>query len=88
MLYEVITHEAVQSTESFDQVVPGAQKQVVGIGEYNLGADLLERFGEHPLDRPLGADRHERRRFDLAPAGYNSGTSRLCVMTHIMQCEF
>ncbi len=62
-------HEAMQSPELANQFMPGAQKQMVGIGQNDLGSDLLEGFGQHPLDRPLGSDRHENRGFHRPPPG-------------------
>ncbi len=60
-----------------DQFVPGPQKKMIGIGQDDLRADLQQLLGEHPLDRPLGADRHERRRLDRPPTSENPSTPGL-----------
>ena len=49
-----------------DDFEAGAQPEVKGIAEADLGADFLEVARRHRLDRPVGADRHEDRRFDDA----------------------
>ena len=54
-------HEMVQSTVLGDDLDPGAQHQVEGIAEHDLGAEPLEFLGGHRLDGAVGPHRHERR---------------------------
>ena len=62
-------HEPVEAAQPFDPLGTGPQHQVIGVGEDDLGAGQPDRLGRHRLDRGGGADRHERRGADLAPAG-------------------
>ena len=48
---------------------PGAQHQMVGVGEHDVGAGRAHRFGREPFDRRLGADRHENRGCDKPVRG-------------------
>ena len=57
---------AVQPAAPRDQIVAGAQVEVIGVAEDDLGADLFEIAMGDALDRALRADRHERRRLDDA----------------------
>jgi hypothetical protein len=52
-------HEAVEPAELGDALRSGAEHQVVGIGEQNVGARGGDVLGKHRLDRCAGADRHE-----------------------------
>ena len=58
--------EAVQAAAPRDQLVARPQQQVIGVGEDDLGARILEVAMPNRLDRALRADRHERRRLDDA----------------------
>jgi len=74
-------HKAVQPPHLPDHPVPGAQVQMVGVGQLHLTADLLQIVGGHrPLDGPLGAHVHKDRGLDsavgtgkYAPAGVPLG---------------
>ena len=58
----VPAHEPVQAAHGLHHLVPGAQVEVVGVGQLHLAADLLQIQGGHrPLDGPLGAHIHEHR---------------------------
>jgi hypothetical protein len=59
-------HEIVQVAVPADDLGAGPQHQVEGIAENDLRAALDEFLRRHRLDRAVGADRHERRRFDAA----------------------
>ena len=58
-------HEAVQPAVRGDDLRAGAEVQVVGVAEDDLGAELPQLARLHGLDRRLGAHRHEAGR--LAP---------------------
>ena len=58
--------EAVKSAELADQFMAGPQPEVVGVSEDDLGSELLDFRRMQGFDRPLGADRHENRRFHRA----------------------
>ena len=60
------SHEAVQAAEAADEVLPRAQRQMVGIAENQLETEGGEVLRRHRLDRARGADGHERGCFDLA----------------------
>ena len=59
----------MQAPEAGDQVVSGTEIQVIGVAEDDLGARLAYALLRQGLDRPLRADRHERRRLDGAVRG-------------------
>ena len=58
-------HEIVQASELGDGVRAGAHGEVIGIGEHDLGAKVLDRLGGNALDVRLGAHRHENRGLDI-----------------------
>ena len=59
-------HEPVQAAEPGDAFMPGSQVQVVGVGQDDRGADLVDVVGRERLDRGIRADRHELWRLDDA----------------------
>ncbi len=61
-------HELVQAAEPRDALGAGAQHEVIGIAEDDVGAGRAHGFRFHRLDRRRGADRHEGGRADLAAA--------------------
>lgn len=58
--------ETVESAHLTNQLMAGAQPEVVGVAEDDLRAELLELERVESFHRPLGADRHEDRCFDHA----------------------
>ena len=50
----------MDAPEPLDGLGSGPKKQVIGIDEDDLGAQILERGVGQPLDRALARDRHER----------------------------
>ena len=50
-----------------------AKKQMVGIGEQNLGTDFEQSFGAMGFDRRLSAHGHEDRRGHFAMQCFESG---------------
>ena len=55
-------HKLVKSPQLLDHLVAGAQVEVIGVGQLNLTADVLQVVGGYrPLDGPLGAYVHEHR---------------------------
>ena len=61
-------HEAVQPPQVPDGLGAGAQHQVKGIAQDDLGTEPLQLLRGHGLDGPVGPHRHEGRRLHL-PAG-------------------
>lgn len=59
-------HEGMQPAQLFDQSLAGAQGQMIGVGENDLGTRGLHLVRGHRLDGTVGADRHEGRRLDGA----------------------
>ncbi len=49
-----------------DHVQPGTQPEVKGVAENHLRSDRAQVLRAHGLDRAVGADRHECRRFHRA----------------------
>ena len=60
----VPAHEAVQAAEPRDALGAGAQHQVIGVGEHDVGAGGAHLLGVERLDGRRRADRHERGRAD------------------------
>ncbi len=56
----------MQAAEVPEHVEAGAQPEVEGVAEDDLGAHRLERLRRDALDAAIGADRHEDRRLDRA----------------------
>ncbi len=70
-------HEVVQTAHLGHEVGAGALREVVGVGQKNLGMDLLERGREDPLDRGLGTHGHENRCGDVAVRGVEYARARV-----------
>ena len=63
-------HKLVQTTHLPHHVIAGAQMEVIGVGELDLAADLLEVVGgDCTLDGPLGTHIHENRSLDDTAVG-------------------
>src|SRR6185503_1561021 len=62
-------HEGVQTAELADDVHAGALRQMIGVGQHDGCAELLELRGRDALDAAMRADRHERRRIDDPMSG-------------------
>ena len=62
----VPVHEAMQAAHLGDEVVAGAEGEVIGVAEDHAGAGRFELVGRQALDGGLGADGHEDRRIDGA----------------------
>jgi hypothetical protein len=56
----------VEPAQALHHLDARPQRQVVEVGEEDLGAGGLELLRRDPLDRPEGADRQEGRRLDGA----------------------
>ena len=65
----VPVHERPEPACLLDDVGPGLQVQVIGVGQNSLCAKLFHGFRQHRLDGGLGADGDERRRVDVAVRG-------------------
>lgn len=59
-------HEAVETAELTDKLMPWPQVQMIGIGKNDLRFCIFELVRRQGLDGGLGADRHEGWGFDLA----------------------
>ena len=62
----VPVHEAVQPAQPVDPFRTGAQHQVIGVAQQDVGAGGGHAFGHHRLHRGGGADGHEGGGADLA----------------------
>ena len=58
------TDEFVQAAHAADGLVAGAQVEVIGVAENDLGAERFQRVLRDGFDRSLRADGHEDRGFD------------------------
>jgi hypothetical protein len=54
----------MKSAKMPDYFQTWSQEKVVGVPEDDLRAYRIKFIGSHRLDRALGPDRHEDRRFD------------------------
>ena len=68
-------HEFVQPARLFDQILAGADMQVIGIGEDDLRTDFIQFARGHALDGRLCADRHEDRGLDIAVRGMHNAAA-------------
>lgn len=64
--WAIPVHEAVETAELTDKLMPWPQIQMIGIGKNDLRFCVFELVGRQGLDGGLGADRHEGWCFDLA----------------------
>ena len=72
-------HEPVQAAHFMDQLGTGAQEQVVGVPEDDLGTDGGEIIGRDGLHRAGRADRHELRRVDGAVGKHELSAPRPAI---------
>src|SRR5688572_31935692 len=72
----VPANELVKAAATRDQIVAGAQHQVVGITEDDARANLVKMLRRQGFHRALGADRHEHRRLDGAMRRLENTASR------------
>ncbi len=80
-------HEFVQAAQLRHPLRAGAQHQVVGIAQDDIGAGIAHGLGRHGLDRRGGPHRHEGGRADLAPAHRNRAGPRLAVACRYREGE-
>jgi hypothetical protein len=71
--------EAVKATVGRDRLGAGAEPEVVGVAEHDLGAGARHLLGRERLHRALGADGHEGRRLDDGVRGREGGGARVPV---------
>ena len=69
--------EAMQATHLGNKVCAGTHGQVVGVGEDNLGAKLLELRHQDPLHRALGTHGHKDGRGHVAVRGVQDTRPRV-----------
>ena len=80
-------HEFVEPSQRRDPLGCGAQHQVVGIAQQDIGAGRGNAFGHHRLYRRSGADRHEGWRADIAATGRNIPRARAPVCRRHLEAE-
>ena len=73
----VPVHELVQAAQLGDGILAGTHGQMIGIGEHDLGAELLDSLGRNALDVCLGAHGHKNRRLDVAVRGVQYAGTRV-----------
>ena len=77
-------HEGVQAAEPRHALRAGAQHQVVGVGEDDVGARLFHLVEVERLDRAGSADRHEgRRAHDAARRRQRAEARRAVLALHL-----
>src|SRR5579885_2593070 len=72
----VPAHELVETSEFLDRLVSGPEHQVICIPQNNLRPEFFQIIDGHGLDRGIGADGHENRRFEGAVGGVNGANAR------------
>ena len=65
----VPAHESVQPAQALHPFGTGAQHQVIGVAQQDVGAGRLDLIHRHRLDRGGGADGHEGGGADVAARG-------------------
>ncbi len=59
--------------------MPGPQEQVIRVAQDDLRVEVVQQIArEDAFNRPLGADRHEDRRFDVAVRGVQDARAGTC----------
>ena len=58
-----------------DHIEPRPQPEMEGVAEHDLGTDFAQFVRTHRLDRPVGTDRHERRRVDDTVGEHDSAAA-------------
>ena len=81
-------HELVQAAQPGDAFGAGAQHQVIGIAQQDVGARGAHAFGHHGLHRSGRAHRHEGRGADLAARGGNHAGPGLALGCVKGEAEF
>ena len=71
--------EPVQAAAARDQIVAGPQVQVIGVAQQDLGARSFDIAVRDAFDGALRADRHERRRVDVAVSRRHDAAARAAV---------
>ena len=71
--------ESVQAAHARDAIVAGPQIEMVGVAQEDGGAGIDQIAMRHTLHRTLRADRHERRRLDLAVRRDEPASTRASV---------
>ena len=78
-------HEAMQAAVRADDLDAGPEHKMECIAENNLGAGFGDLLRRQALDRAVGADRHERRRFDSPTREHQAPATRGAI--HGQQVE-
>ena len=81
-------HEGMQSARLLHQLLARAQVQVVGVGQDDLRAAVLQLVGRHGLDAGLGAHGHEDGRFDHAVGRVQPAATRARLLANVQQFKF
>src|SRR5690554_1776078 len=81
-------HEGMESAGFLDDLAPRPQVKVVGVGQDNREADLLQVGGSQGLYRGLGTHRHKNRRRDLPPPGVEHPAPPPVLFGFIFNSEF
>jgi hypothetical protein len=76
--------EPVKPASTCDEIVAGPKIQMVGVAEDHLGPNRFEIAVRDAFHRPLGADRHERRRVHPAVrCGHHAPPGAAVDMCHL-----
>ena len=63
-----------------DDIKTRAQPEVKGVAQDDFGTTVGDFLGRERLDRAIGPNWHERRRFDLAMCQRHASTSRRAAL--------
>ena len=80
-------HEFMQAAERRDPLRARPQHEMIGVGEHDIGAERLYRFGMHRLDGASRADRHEGRRTDRSAGSCDKSRARRPVLAQNVETE-
>ncbi len=73
-------HEFVQTAQAVDPLSAGAQHQVIGVAQQNIGPSGAHAVGHHALDGSCGANRHKSRGSDIAARGFDDAGAGLPIL--------
>ena len=84
----VPAHKAVQAAGAGNEILARAQVKMVGVGEDDLRADVLEFIRGHGLNRGLRAHGHVDGRFDNAVGRVQTAAARAGLLADVQKFKF
>ena len=84
----VPVHEFVESSRFPDQLMAGAQIEMVGVAQYDVCVDVQQVARGHRLNRRLRANGHEDWRVDVAMRRVEHAKARAALLANVLYFKF